>query len=561
MLKKIFFLLFVNAFFITKAQITHSVNSITLFNTALNNANSGDIIEWENGIYTDVYMNIETSNITIKAQTAGNVNFNGASRVEIKGDNVTFAGMQFVGGDILVDGSTDTTSQTVITVRGKDVKVNNININEYTCWKYLRIREESQRTEISYCNFENRLNYADQNILQVEVSATQEGFHNIHHCSFKNFEGISDGGDDGVEPIRIGTSSDAFFSSKSIVEYCYFSNCNGDGEIISHKATNCIYRYNTFENNSKAELVLRHGDNALVYGNFFFNNRGGIRVQEGNGHFIFNNYFHYSTSRSLFLSNDDSDPVENILIAYNTFANTNKVDLSGGSDTQLPTNITLANNIFSNTINTSNVIVDATGTETWIGNIYTGNIGISIPATGLLNNNPDLTLNAEGFYTIPVTSPAVDSAQSGYPTLPVLTGLDYDTNIELDIMLNNRPTNEALKDIGCEEYNSLADLKAHVTEENTGTNYNIDVATLSISSDELITSSFYFYPNPVLDSFTIQTEHNITKIEVYNMLGQKLINKNYNLTNSVDISMLSEGTYIVKVIVNNKKQQFKIIKI
>ena len=49
---------------------------------------------------------------------------------------------------------------------------------------------------------------------------------------------------------------------------------------------------NTFENNTKAELVLRHGSEAVVYGNFFLNGKGGVRVREGQDHYIFNNYFY-----------------------------------------------------------------------------------------------------------------------------------------------------------------------------------------------------------------------------------------------------------------------------
>ena len=94
-----------------------------------------------------------------------------------------------------------------------------------------------------------------------------------------------------------------------------------------------VIRYNTFENNSKAELVLRHGSEAIVYGNFFLNNMGGVRVREGQGHFIYNNYFSDLRTRAIYLQNEDSDPLDQISILYNTIVNSAEVRLGGtGAD-------------------------------------------------------------------------------------------------------------------------------------------------------------------------------------------------------------------------------------
>jgi len=551
--KKILFLLFFSTLFIANSQTTRIVNSQGSFSSALLTSVAGDIIEWEDGTYGDVFMDITKSDITVKAETSGGVTFNGSSRVEIDGDNVELNGFQFIGGDIL-DETAGEIDNTIITIDGSYVTVSNVNFSEYTCWKYLRIRNVSQYTEITYCNFENRLNYANKNILQVDISETQSGFHNINHCSFKNFTGVSTGGDDGVEPIRIGASNQSTYSSKSVVEYCYFTQCSGDGEIISHKGTDCIYRYNTFEDNPIGELVLRHGDEAVVYGNFFLNNKGGVRVQEGTGHVIYNNYFNNQSDRSVYLSNDDSDPVENTLIAYNTFANTKKLDLSGGSNVQVPTNITIANNIFSNT-GSDNVIDDETGTETWIGNIYNGNIGIALPSTGLSNTNANLSLNTEGFYAIVASSPAINKGKTGYPALPVFTGLAYDNTILLDALESARPSTESMKDIGCQEYDASATLKAHVTEANTGPNYLIDTS-LSTSNEIIITDNFTVYPNPLVGDtinidFYIEQKSDV-KVDLYDLSGKKivkLIEASYNVGqhNFNSVIKLNAGLYILCV--------------
>ena len=563
MRKKIFFVILCHIFAFVKAQTTYQAISQTSFNSALSSASSGDIIEWQDGTYSNIYMNITKSGVTVKAETAGGVIFNGTSRVEIDGDNVTFSGLQFVGGDI-VDGSTSTIPQTVITIDGSNVLVTNVNVSQYSCWKYLRIRDVSQNTEISYCNFEDRPNYADQNIVQVDVSSSQAGYHHIHHCSFKNFTGISTGGDDGVEPIRIGASSQSTYSSKTVVEYNYFTGCEGDGEIISHKATDCIYRYNTFEGNVKSELVLRHGDNGIVYGNFFVNGGRGIRIREGSGHLVFNNYFENLNSKSIHLNNSESDAVvQNVVIANNTIKNCDRFRLSDGtldSGEEYPTNITLINNIFSDPESSSGLFRDATGNETWIGNIAdsSGDMGITLPASGITYTSPQLTLNANGLYDITSTSPAInastDNAVFPFTTANTDANYTYDNTLVLDVIKATRPSTVTMKDVGCQEYSASNILSRHVTEDNTGTDYEIFV--LSSNDQQIIDSNFTVYPNPLIDnlvniSFTIDKETAV-KVTIYDLSGKKIttiVDDIYNVgsfTINKEVNLVS-GIYALQI--------------
>ena len=495
MFKKITLILSLALFTIAKAQTTRSVNSQSSFDTALSISASNDIIEWEDGTYSDIFMDITVASITVKAQTAGGVIFNGASRVEINADHVTFTGFQYVSGDIA--------TSNVAEIDANNVLFEDINISEYTSYKYLIIQTDSQYATVKNCNFEHRVNNPDQNIMSILVSANQPGYHKVQYCSFKNFDGEPDPttgsiGDAGVEPIRIGVSTTAGYASKSIIEYCYFTNCNGDGEIISHKAQECVYRYNTFDNNLNSELVLRHGNSGIVYGNFFINGMGGVRIQEASDHVIFNNYFSNLSSSSIYLRNDDSDPVENVTIAYNTITNSRGIRLTGGSDIQVPTNVTLANNTLSSINSSSNLLEGATDTETWFGNIYDGNINITVPTTGLTNTNPLLSLNSEGFYEISATSPVIDNAEAGYTALPTFTGLTYDNDILLDILSNSRPTTETLKDVGCQEYNATSTLTPYVTSENTGPSYSTSDTNsdnnndVSETYDNITTASGYY---------------------------------------------------------------------
>ncbi len=446
----------------------HIVNSKSSFDTALKSALSGDTILWKTGVYQDIYMVIGSSQLVIAAEVPGKVIFTGNSKALISGNHNTLSGFQYLSGSI--------GSDAVIVINGSYNHITQVNIKDYDCTKYLVINSAGEHNTVSYCNLEHRANSLDKNILSILVDANRPGYHTIRYCSFKNFDGS--GGDEGVEPIRIGLSSQGEFISRSVVEYCYFTQCNGDGEIISNKARQNVFRYNTFEDNPVAEMVLRHGDEGVVYGNFFLNGMGGIRVKEGQHHVIYNNYFSGLKERSLILMNYNVDPLDSITIAYNTFVNSARVRL-GSPGSYAPAHITLANNIFSDPDN--NLFSEGTGTETWIGNIAHGPLGISQPE-GMRIDDPGLELNSEDYYELLPTSTAIDSAQSGYPDLPNYPGLDIDYEVAYDLMKQQRPSDISMKDIGCSEFPNEVGVKPRATAENTGPSYLNDADILVLET-------------------------------------------------------------------------------
>jgi len=435
----------------------HVVNSKSSFDTALKTALPGDTILWKTGVYHDIYMVIGNSQLVVAAEIPGKVIFTGNSKVLISGNHNTLSGFQFLSGNI--------GSDEVIVVNGSYNHITQLNIKDYDCTKYLVISSAGEHNTVSYCNLEHRANSLNKNILSILVDANKPGYNTIRYCSFKNFDG--NGGDEGVEPIRIGLGSQGGFISRSVVEYCYFTQCNGDGEIISNKSRQNVFRHNTFEDNPVAELVLRHGDEGVVYGNFFLNGMGGIRVKEGQHHVIYNNYFSGLKERSLILLNYHVDPLDSITIAYNTFVNSARVRL-GSPGSYAPAHITLANNIFSEPDNT--LFSEGTGTETWIGNIAYGSLGI-FQTEGLRIANPGLELNSEGYCELQATSTAIDSAQPGYPDLPNYPELDIDYEVAYDLMKQQRPSEIPMKDIGCSEFPHEVVVKPHATAENTGPPY------------------------------------------------------------------------------------------
>jgi hypothetical protein len=468
------------------------VSSEQEFADAHNSASTNDSIVWRTGIYSDIRMDIEKDDLTVMAEELGSVIFTDVSRVNIIGDNIVFQGFQYLNGRL--------GPQDIVNISGSHILFTQINIRGYSCNKYLRVREESRFVDITYCNFENRVNLIDQNILSILVDATTPGYHKIQHCSFKNFEG--NGNDEGIEPIRIGVSTQADFASRSVVEHCYFTQCNGDGEIISSKASQNVYRFNTFEDNPVSELVLRHGSENIVYGNFFIDGKGGVRVREGQDHYIYNNYFYDLDDRALFLQNDDSDPLDNINIGFNTIVECSEVRL-GGIGNDPPTNVTFSNNLFVNS--DDNIFSNATGAETWIGNISFGDLGIPLPVSGMRIIDPELEENSAGFFGLAETSPAIDAAESGFASLPDYMDIEnLDTEILFDLMGQSRPTSIAERDLGSNEHPHDILIMPTATEENTGPDYDTSISVSVQNTSQNVNDLISINPNPVSDQFNIE---------------------------------------------------------
>jgi xyloglucan-specific exo-beta-1,4-glucanase len=81
--------------------------------------------------------------------------------------------------------------------------------------------------------------------------------------------------------------------------------------------------------------------------------------------------------------------------------------------------------------------------------------------------------------------------------------------------------------------------------------FKIDFTTLEVSEPEFITKDkTLLYPNPTKDTFTISTEKNIQKIDVYAMSGERLISHS-STSKTLNVSHLNPGVYIVKILFEN----------
>ena len=100
-----------------------------------------------------------------------------------------------------------------------------------------------------------------------------------------------------------------------------------------------------------------------------------------------------------------------------------------------------------------------------------------------------------------------------------------------------------------------------ITDVTANQTLNVLEGSNTLSNNEFVINDIKLIPNPVENILTINSKEPIEKIEVYNSIGQKT---NYSAsgktTESIDLSGLNSGVYIVKMLVAEQVKVIRIIK-
>ena len=334
-----------------KQQTVVKVKSMDELQSAIAKVKPGGAIVLLDGEYdgdkTLVKINGTRENpIVIKAESVGKAIVRAG--IQIKGDFISLIGIKFSGNGQLQ-------------IEGKSNRVSRCFFDDVKTGKWLRILPGSSNIEIDHNIFENKKSNLDFErgcqLMQIVVRNQNEQ-HHIHHNLFKD---IPQGSGNGFETLQLITENNPFDpppgDCNTIIEDNLFVRCNGESEIISVKSNGNILRRNTFRA-CRGALVLRHGDDNLVTGNFFFGDgeagSGGVRLQ-GTGQVVVNNYFENLGNYGLGMMDGTPDDlymqVEHAQILFNTFINCNNTFQIGLNHSKHPNgtppkNSLVAGNIF-----------------------------------------------------------------------------------------------------------------------------------------------------------------------------------------------------------------------
>ena len=87
----------------------------------------------------------------------------------------------------------------------------------------------------------------------------------------------------------------------------------------------------------------------------------------------------------------------------------------------------------------------------------------------------------------------------------------------------------------------------------------IGADTAGVEDESLVTLNMY--PNPASDVLNISAQNTINTVEIYNVLGQKVIRMNVEDTSAeINVSNLNAGIYLIKYEINNRTSTKKFVK-
>lgn len=547
-------------------------------NAAISNASAGTTIILANQTWTDVQINInktgtESNPITIKAQTPGNVFFEGRSNISLGGSYIIFEGVIFQNASGLITNGDkiepiiefrDTSNNDCVNCIVRNIKIDSYNgISSQETLKFKWIIIYGEYNEVSYSSFIGKNGVGS--IINDNHNNSTPDYSKIHHNYFADRVPVNNdvNGLNDQDAIRIGVSTTSLSDSFTEVYDNFFNNWSGEVEIISNKCGSNKYYNNTFRD-FQGTLTLRHGNNTEVYGNYFFANNnsfsGGIRVI-GEDHKIYNNYIegvnHRKPSGSgsgatggINVSNGKPNSalneyyqVKNVQIINNTLVNCDLAIRIGtkvnSALTLAPENLIVANNIM---LNSSDSAFEETtvpfGTSIYEGNItQNGNWDL----INGLNSNQTVTsgllTSGSDFYNITSGSAALDSGLGTYNFLTT------------DITGGIRST---YFDTGAEEFNSGGtNLPYSIADVGLKLGFGADQTLNIVDFDN--DTELQLYPNPIKGNYlTILLKNkNIGSVKIIDSLGRIVLQNYIALSKGkIEVTKLPKGIYIV--IVNNR---------
>ncbi|WP_298878985.1 T9SS type A sorting domain-containing protein [uncultured Polaribacter sp.] len=79
------------------------------------------------------------------------------------------------------------------------------------------------------------------------------------------------------------------------------------------------------------------------------------------------------------------------------------------------------------------------------------------------------------------------------------------------------------------------------------------------SVNDIFSSKISIYPNPANDFISVSTSETITGMEIYNLIGKKVVSSANTKNNTINVSNLAKGVYVLKVMSNDLVASRKII--
>ncbi len=94
-----------------------------------------------------------------------------------------------------------------------------------------------------------------------------------------------------------------------------------------------------------------------------------------------------------------------------------------------------------------------------------------------------------------------------------------------------------------------------------GYNLYFDAKTVFVGVEENSFEGFKFYPNPTQNVLNLSANNTIESVSLFSLLGQKVMDISVNKDrSSINVESLTQGVYLMKVMIDGKSSTYKIIK-
>jgi len=302
--------------------------------------------------------------ITFKAETAGKVMITGNSQLRMGGNFIIVDGLYFTNGysgkDPVINFRIDQNQL------ANNCRVTNTTVNDFNNPKRMDenywVAFYGKNNRLDHCSFKDKKNMGVLLAVILDDERSRENFHSIDHNYFGRRPPLAS---NGGEIIRVGVSQHCQFNSNTYIGNNFFEHCDGETEIVSIKSCSNEVEQNVFKE-CQGSVVLRHGDNNTVAGNFFLGNdkpgTGGVRVINKGQNVISNIFFKCRgvdfRSPLAIMNGIPNSPAHRYVqvtdaeISSNTFYECTPVTFCEGSDTERtlpPDKVIFSRNTFYNT--------------------------------------------------------------------------------------------------------------------------------------------------------------------------------------------------------------------
>ena len=350
------------------------------FKAAVPQLQPGDTLVMAAGTWQDAKLvfkaeGTEKQPIVLRAEKPGAVKLQGQSNLRLAGHYLVVSGLDFRNGYA--------PSGCVIEFRADAQNLAfHCRVTECVIEDYNKPAREEDKDDI-WVKLHGQHNRFDHNYVagkktggvtmavDLAVPESQNNYHQIDHNYFGPRPRL---GSNGGETLRVGVSTYSLTASHTRIEENYFYRCSGEVEIISIKSGENAVRRNLFVE-CEGSVVLRHGNNNLVEGNYFLGNgkahTGGVRIINA-GHRVLDNYFADLRGTNfrgalVIMNGVPNSPlnrynqVKDVTVSGNIFLNCDNIELCEGKDgerTATPENVVISNNIFYNLLATKQFTVN-----------------------------------------------------------------------------------------------------------------------------------------------------------------------------------------------------------